>query len=368
MNLNVYRSEPLLATRELLFVGFEGDFDENICNFPYQSETYQFAIENNPVNALQWLERRIEQIEVFQLPYAVFCKLSWLQKENFLLARQIAENPFLRYTPVIALCEHGVHVDKTTLSRHGIDDCYSIPVEWDMLEKRLEFLNEYKPLMINPSRQATAPPKGFQYKIPRSKRIFDILSASLGILLSSALWVLIALAIRIESKGPVIYKSKRVGTGYRVFDFLKFRSMYIDAEQRLEELKYLNLYDDREDPVFVKLSHDPRVTRVGRFIRKFSLDELPQFINVLRGDMSLVGNRPLPLYEAEMLVKEDSCERFLAPAGLTGLWQVTKRGNTQMSTDERIALDIAYSRQYNLLFDLKIIARTFRAVMQHENV
>jgi lipopolysaccharide/colanic/teichoic acid biosynthesis glycosyltransferase len=170
----------------------------------------------------------------------------------------------------------------------------------------------------------------------------------------------------LESRGPVIYHSKRVGTGYQVFDFLKFRSMYNDADQRLKDLMKFNQY--AEDGLFVKFNNDPRITIVGKFIRKTSLDELPQLINVLKGDMSIVGNRPLPVYEAELLTRDLWAKRFLAPAGLTGLWQVTKRGKNNMSSEERINLDVTYAENHSFWYDLKIMFKTPFALIQDENV
>ena len=119
----------------------------------------------------------------------------------------------------------------------------------------------------------------------------------------------------------------------------------------------------------MKIENDPRVTRVGRFIRKYSIDELPQLINILKGDMSVVGNRPLPLYEAEQLTNDDDIERFLGPAGLTGLWQVEKRGGAgAMSAAERKQLDVRYAHEFSFAMDFKIILRTFTAFIQKENV
>jgi len=195
--------------------------------------------------------------------------------------------------------------------------------------------------------------------------------------------------------------------GYKIFDFYKFRSMYVDADQRLKELEHLNQYAEEELPTeeteknnstitsdtvliaddatisesdflksqkekqekpFVKIKNDPRITKVGRFIRKTSLDELPQLFNVLKGDMSIVGNRPIPLYEAEMLTSDRWAERFLAPAGITGLWQVTKRGKSDMSNEERKELDNIYARNFSFSYDLKIILKTFKALLQTEDV
>jgi len=204
---------------------------------------------------------------------------------------------------------------------------------------------------------------------PLSKRAFDILVASIALLILSPLFVLIAIAIRIESRGNIFYIAKRAGKGYRIFNFYKFRTMQQGADKRVSELHHLNLYaGESKGPVFFKVNNDPRITKVGGFLRNTSMDELPQLFNVLLGDMSLVGNRPLPLYEAETLTTDDYAARFLAPAGITGLWQVKKRGNKDMSVEERINLDIDYASKCNFTTDLWIIANTPNALFQKENV
>lgn len=252
------------------------------------------------------------------------------------------------------------------------------------------------------------------FHLPVWKRTFDILFAGSALIILSPLLIGTAIAIRLESKGKIIYKSQRVGSNYRIFNFLKFRSMYTNADKRLKELNALNQYtmeeevtddapdirfdeltgspdeeanllisDDfvipekdflkqkaqsKESP-FVKIENDPRVTRVGRFIRKYSIDELPQLLNVLKGDMSIVGNRPLPLYEAELLTSDAYIDRFMAPSGLTGLWQVEKRGGAgKMSAEERKQLDIRYAQEFSFWLDMKILLRTFTAFVQKENV
>lgn len=124
----------------------------------------------------------------------------------------------------------------------------------------------------------------------------------------------------------------------------------------------------KKESAFIKIQDDPRVTRVGKFIRNTSIDELPQLWNVFIGDMSLVGNRPLPLYEAEKITTDKYALRFLGPAGITGLWQVEKRGRGAMSEDERLSLDNDYVKNFNMLFDIKIILRTIPALFQSENV
>ena len=365
MNLNLYRPSQEIASRELLFIGFSGDFDANIFNFPYQSEAYSYEIINNPFKAFNWLEKRVESIETYQPPFAILCKFSWLVDDNFRLLRQLVAHPDLRFVPFITLSDLGDKVDSATLLQQGADDCYAVPIEWELLEARMEFLNQFKPKLVEQAERVRS--EDFQYRIPLGKRVTDVLGAAFAIVALSPIWVPVVAAIWLESGGPIIYKSRRAGTGYRVFNFLKFRSMYANADQRLKDLEHLNQYEGTEQ-VFVKFANDPRITRVGRIIRKLSIDELPQLLNVLRGDMSLVGNRPLPLYEAEMLTKDQWAARFLAPAGLTGLWQVTKRGKSDMSVDERISLDIQYAKNYSFWTDLKIILRTFTAFIQKEDV
>ncbi len=250
------------------------------------------------------------------------------------------------------------------------------------------------------------------FRLPVWKRLFDILFASTALIVLSPLLIVVAIAIYVEDRGAIIYKSKRAGSNYAIFDFLKFRSMYVDADKRLSKLENLNQYSDQSstydkealtednadifigddsvligddfivqeethhdyvcnktDNAFNKLSKDPRVTRVGRFIRKYSIDELPQLINILKGDMSIVGNRPLPLYEAELLTKDDSIDRFFGPTGLTGLWQVEKRGSAgKLSAQERKDLDVYYANNFSFWLDVKIIFRTFTSFIQKEDV
>jgi lipopolysaccharide/colanic/teichoic acid biosynthesis glycosyltransferase len=202
------------------------------------------------------------------------------------------------------------------------------------------------------------------------KRLFDILVSSLALVILSPVFLLIAIVIKIESRGPVFYIAQRAGRGYRIFNFFKFRTMVLDADQKVQQLSHLNQYDAKAEngPVFFKISNDPRITKVGAFLRNTSLDELPQLVNVLKGDMSLVGNRPLPLYEAATLTTDEWAARFLAPAGITGLWQIKKRGHNNMSVEERINLDIMYAHKYSFMYDLWIMANTPLALIQKSNV
>ncbi|MEO6915507.1 MAG: sugar transferase [Chitinophagaceae bacterium] len=202
-----------------------------------------------------------------------------------------------------------------------------------------------------------------------TKRTFDIIFSLFAIILLLPVLALLALLITLESKGPVIYVSKRAGRGYKIFSFFKFRTMILDADKNVEELSHLNEYNAgyKGTPIFFKVTNDPRITRLGMFLRKTSLDELPQLFNVLMGDMSLVGNRPLPLFEAASLTTDEWAARFLAPAGMTGLWQIKKKEQHNMSVEERISLDIAYAYNYNFLYDLWIMANTPSALIQRSN-
>jgi lipopolysaccharide/colanic/teichoic acid biosynthesis glycosyltransferase len=307
----------------------------------------------------------------------------------------------------------------------GINDTIQQEASVTEMNKKIQFISDREGILFS---DEVAKRGILKFQIPIWKRLFDIVVATLSIIIFSPIFILTAIAIKMESKGPVLFKSKRVGTNYTIFDFLKFRSMYVDAEHQLMELsKDHNQYKDQDaeepkptttvlsgdqaemtmmnmgmesdmmigdeeimlvgddfvvaesnfnkkkeeenDNVFIKIENDPRVTKVGKFIRKYSIDELPQLFNILKGDMSIVGNRPLPLYEAEKLTADSSIDRFMAPAGLTGLWQVEERGRGgTMSAEERKQLDITYGQTYNFWLDMKIILKTFTAFKQKGNV
>lgn len=276
------------------------------------------------------------------------------------------------YLPIIVVSDH-VEVElKKELIRRGVDDCLSKDFVPQELNSWIEFVGYVKRVSKDVSHMEV---KQHTQRIPLGKRMFDILVSGLALLMLSPLFLLIAIIIKLESRGPIFYVSPRAGTGYKTFNFLKFRSMRNGADKELSKLSHLNQYGGNVDfngskanPVFVKIKDDPRVTRFGNFLRNTSLDELPQLINVLKGDMSIVGNRPLPLYEAETLTKDKAAMRFMAPAGITGLWQVTKRGKGDMSADERIALDIEYAKTYSLKTDLSLIFKTIPALIQEEKV
>ncbi|MBO7047172.1 MAG: sugar transferase [Prevotella sp.] len=328
---------------------------------------------------------------------------------------------------IILLTRNLSNEDRQIYQKCGINDTIPLNASVTELNKKIQFISDREGMLFDDQAPRY---RMLRFKIPVWKRLFDIFFSALGIIILSPVFIITAIAIRLESKGPVVYKSKRVGTNYTIFNFLKFRSMYVDADQRLKEVakEEGNQYAEKagneekkanitaplgaeaemmmmnmgmesdmmisDDEVmlvgddfvvaesdfnkekqeeienaFVKIENDPRVTKVGKFIRKTSIDELPQLFNILKGDMSIVGNRPLPLYEAEKLTADASIDRFMAPAGLTGLWQVEERGKGgMMSAEERKQLDIRYGQTYNFKLDMQIIFRTLTGFMQKENV
>lgn len=189
------------------------------------------------------------------------------------------------------------------------------------------------------------------------KRVLDIFGGLCGVLLTGLITLFVAPAIKLNSPGPIFYSQKRVGQNGRVFKIYKFRSMYFDADQRLEELKEQN---ELNGAVF-KIKNDPRITKVGKFLRKTSLDEFPQFWNVLRGDMSLVGTRPPTLNEVEEYERYHRRRLSIKP-GLTGMWQVSGR-NDISDFEEIYRLDVQYIDHWSLTLDIKILFRTVWTVL-----
>lgn len=183
------------------------------------------------------------------------------------------------------------------------------------------------------------------------KRIIDIMGAIIGLIVLSPLLIIISIAIIVDSKGPVIFSQKRVGKNGKNFKMYKFRSMVIDAEQLLEKLKEKN---EMSGPMF-KMKKDPRVTKVGNFIRRTSIDELPQLVNVLKGEMSLVGPRPSLPHEVEKF-EPWMIERLTVKPGLTCFWQV--RGRNDIGFSEWMELDVKYVRERSTLLDIKLIFQT----------
>ncbi|MXV15408.1 sugar transferase [Pedobacter sp. HMF7056] len=291
-------------------------------------------------------------------------------EECFKAIGKIRKNPLLQGLIIVLVSGEKRNEWKQKAFALKVHDYYTYPFPTEDLCERLNFLVKFR--LIKPRLAKLSEEVDVTYKTPTFKRYFDILASGCALLVLSPIFLIVAIVIRLESKGKIIYKSKRVGTGYKIFDFYKFRSMRSDADKMLASMASLNQYDDVESAdgksAFVKIKNDPRITKVGNFIRRTSIDELPQLVNVFKGDMSLVGNRPLPLYEAEMLTSNEWSMRFLGPAGLTGLWQISKRGQKEMSERERKKLDNFYAINHSFWLDMKIIIGTIPALLQKEKV
>ncbi len=190
----------------------------------------------------------------------------------------------------------------------------------------------------------------------RLKRIGDVILAATGVLLLTPIFLLVGLLVKLTSRGPMLFCQTRVGVGGRLFTCYKFRSMCTDAESKLEQVRHLN---EVSGPVF-KIKHDPRITPIGRIIRKFSLDELPQLFNVLQGDMSIVGPRP-PVPAEVAKYTRYQCKRLAVTPGLTCLWQIGGRSN--VSFEHWVELDIAYIETMTFWGDISIILKTIPAVI-----
>jgi lipopolysaccharide/colanic/teichoic acid biosynthesis glycosyltransferase len=188
------------------------------------------------------------------------------------------------------------------------------------------------------------------------KATIDRVGAALLLLILSPLILAVAVAVAVSSPGGVVYRQRRVGRDGAMFDFYKFRTMVCDAGSRRDVVPLEN----EADGLLFKVHDDPRVTPVGRFLRRMSLDELPQLWNVVRGDMSLVGPRPLPV-DPDMFVGSERI-RLLVKPGITGLWQVS--GRAELSWNETVRLDLHYVQRWSLLLDLRILARTPGAVLR----
>jgi lipopolysaccharide/colanic/teichoic acid biosynthesis glycosyltransferase len=199
----------------------------------------------------------------------------------------------------------------------------------------------------------------FVEPMPVWKRVFDLVGASIGLVLLAPLLAVAAVGIKLTSRGPVIFKQKRTGLGGRVFTIYKFRTMCVNAERYQAELRKHN---EQDGPAF-KLTNDPRVTRIGKLLRKTSIDELPQLINVLKGDMSLVGPRPLPVKEQDGCVPWQRHRLNVTP-GLTCIWQVD--GRSEVTFDEWVRMDVKYMRRRSLWSDLSILLRTVPSVLMRK--
>lgn len=396
--INMSGQSPIIA-----LVGFDNELTKIFATYDLGNRQI-VHFENGMKMATAWISDN--------LPIVAIISNSEIMGPGGLTLIETLKKKNLASLPFFLVVNHlNVNLRKLALEG-GVTDVFKLPLRSAArVEKRMSFLIDNWTQLKNNLAAPTPPIR----TIELGKRIFDLVFAGGALLALSPLFLIIYILIRLESKGPAFYYSLRVGTGYRVFKFYKFRSMYVNADQRIKDLKHLNQYNIDADtekakkpiarglcdectaygkcqyPIFsdkvqlcekdfqfskkasagsafFKIKNDPRITRVGAFIRNTSIDELPQLWNVIIGDMSIVGNRPLPLYEAEKLTTDKYILRFAAPAGITGLWQVEKRGKGEMSEEERLMLDNVYAQTYSLKNDLKLILKTIPALFQKESV
>jgi len=262
---------------------------------------------------------------------------------------QLARKQFIDEILFTTQCERGIVQDVLDKARrHGVD-LRVVPDLYDGLawNSPIEYIGQFPTI---PLHRGHVPELGLMLK-----RVLDVTFSALLLLVLSPFIIAIAIAIKIESRGPVFYASERIGKKGRVFRCFKFRTMVRDAEKRRADVMHMN----ERDGVLFKITNDPRITKVGRLLRKYSLDELPQFLNVLRGDMSVVGPRP-PIASEVMEYKPSHLRRLDVTPGITGLWQV--QGRQDPSFDSYVSLDVTYIENWSMWLDLKIIVRTVGVV------
>lgn len=324
---------------------------------------------------LEQLIENIQQVSSAKDPDAIIFHTNYIDHIFFINLSKIAHTVrnSNKSIPIIIVSDKIELETKKKVLKLGGDDCFPINFNPEKLNYWIEFLIIFKRLIKDENNSKDII---LDYKIGATKRFFDVLVSGSLLLLLAPIMLIITIIIKLESRGPVFYVSKRAGVGYKIFNFLKFRSMADGADKELNKLSHLNQYGEKSNAdnssnansVFFKIKDDPRITRFGKFLRDTSLDEIPQLINVLKGDMSIVGNRPLPLYEAQQLTKDQCALRFRAAAGITGLWQVTKRGKAEMSEQERISLDFDYAQNNSFKNDMVLLLKTVPALLQEEKV
>lgn len=391
---------------KILFVGDDIGLIEPL----HSDSRFDVQIQSNGVKALRWLEEnRQQQFD------GIICNMFMKGVNGIAFFEEMKHQKFLQTNTPFILISRGFResLRKVAYST-GLDDYYSAPIDSDRIFNRISYLLDFK--QIYSKRHDKVRKEDLErYRTPLLKRTFDVLASGSALLLLNPIFLITALAIYLESRGKVFYASKRVGKNFETFNFYKFRSMYPDADKRLKEVAHLNQYKTAEveeecslcaklpegqycsptyeddsgkvvceriikmrrqaEVAFLKIVNDPRITKVGRFIRNTSIDELPQLINILKGDMSVVGNRPLPVSEANALTKSARGKRlelgirFNCAAGLTGLWQVELRGRAgKMSEEERFELDKQYALNNSFWGDMKLLFRTFFVFLKNDNV
>lgn len=337
---------------KILHIGPDPEFSS-----PIVYENYQVEIEtmDNVFSVSQWIAQN-------GLPDALVCERNLLAESVFeFYDFWVDKFDKDQRIPFILLEEHNQE-KVLAVTERKMDGVLTKPASEETLIRQILMFRKDKP---GPDQVQISEMEGFKpYQLTWLKRTFDVILASICLLIVSPILLIFMIAIRLETKGKVFFVSKRVGSGLNVFDFYKMRSMHSYSDKRLKELAHLNesLKETSQQPTDKSPSEiypvnfegdknnlpqhvDSRVTKVGHFMRKLNIDELPQLFNVIKGDLSMVGNRPLPLYEAELLTTSDWNDRFLGPAGVTGIWKVVSRRRLRsMSHEERNSLQNKYSK------------------------
>ncbi|MDX2284009.1 MAG: sugar transferase [Bacteroidia bacterium] len=260
-------------------------------------------------------------------PGAILCMRRLPDSSAYELLERVRSLPDGSGIPFFAVADTWTREDKRKALAAGADDILSPASEAQAFGVRLRFLQQHRSAWALP-----APPSAQAREVPAGKRLFDLAAAGLGLLLASPLLLAAAALVRLHSPGPVLEVSKRVGRGYQIFDFYKLRTR-------------------RPGP-------EGGASPIGRWLQRSSLDDLPQLLNVLKGDMSIVGNRPLALREAEQLTTDQWSARFLAPAGITGPWQIARRRQPGLTKEDRRRLEVAYAREAGPGTDLRLLWET----------
>jgi lipopolysaccharide/colanic/teichoic acid biosynthesis glycosyltransferase len=350
--------------RYRLCIGNDNYFDR----LADESDEYVFIVPDVQLSKNVLRDQLYNGVIPSYIIYTVDHRLTGLSK----FKKHLRSNPLLESVPLFVYTETVTHEIKQGLRKiGGIDDIITPDVTFEAFEEKYAIAKSIRDMSRHAKTKKDRVYRPGHYINHSFKRALDITVAGSALLLLSPVFIVIAVLIRMESKGPIFYVSHRAGNRYRIFKFYKFRTMIPGADKLVADMMKSdnNQYDtEGAGPVFFKVTNDPRVTGLGTFLRNTSLDEIPQLLNVILGDMSLVGNRPLPLYEAATLTTDDFAGRFNAPAGITGLWQIKKRGNKDMSVKERISLDINYAEKHSVLYDMWILANTPGAMRQKNNV
>ncbi len=342
-----------------IYIGDNINLIEKLTN---ESSFESLSVTNQTLNVI----KSVENIDL------VIYEVS-TNRNDLMVVKNLKES-LKKHKVILFIIKQNAHNFGIDYIKSGANDVFDFDADPADMIQRYEFIRDnYDTLNKKKTENLQT------FKLPIWKRAFDILFSSFMLLLLSPLFFIIMILILIGSSGSPFYASPRVGTGYCVFGFLKFRSMYKGSdnkgEGKVKKSRFTKMLENWESdsknfgnyqPVEI---NDPRITKIGKFMRKTNIDELPQFINVLKGDMSIVGNRPLSIFEAEEFTTDQWADRFFAPAGITGLWQVTKRSRAkQMSVEEKKQLDVEYATNYSLWYDFKILLRTIPILFRPKNI